>query len=239
MIFSHYFFELKIRFIYYLINLLSFILLFYLYIYEILYLINYNPTNLYFIFTNLSEVFSIYIYISLIGGLTLSIPYLFLQILWFLYPCLYIYELKIIKKVFKNGISLIIISNTLFFYIIFPWSWAFFLGFETTIKKTLISIFFENKIKEYLIFFSEFLFLYNFLVLFSIIVYYILTFLKNIFIIRKFVYIFIIIVGGLLSPPDIFSQLIISLPIIIIYEIILIFNLFFKNYLKRKPIKTN
>nr|YP_003434230.1 SecY-independent transporter protein [Chattonella marina]BAI70577.1 SecY-independent transporter protein [Chattonella marina] len=231
MIFSQHFYELKFRLFYCIITLLSCWFIFYYYKYELLYLINLtNNQNGYFIFTNISEVFLVFIKTSLILSVFICLPYFLFQLKCFLCPCLYSYEYFKVSKLFYQLLIYLFFGNCWFFYFLFPWSWFFFIGFETTLQSNYISIYFENRLQDYLDFFIQFFFFFNCLSIFSLIIF---NFFKKLLLssnARKFIYLGGFVLGGLLTPPDVLTQFLIGLPILIIYEFTFFYFILKKNY---------
>ena len=45
---------------------------------------------------------------------------------------------------------------------------------------------------------------------------------------RRYAYVFILIVAAILTPPDVVSQLILSLPLVLLYEMGIVFSLWVK-----------
>lgn len=229
MIFSQHIYELKFRLLYIFLSFVNCWCIAYFYKYELLYLI--QLANSYFIFTHISEVFLGLFQVSLIIGGLASIPYLILQIWCFLCPCLYRYEAEYLFNFFKKLAIGLILGNLFFFKILFPWSWKFFSEFETSSITHGVAIFFENRLQDYLSFFVHFFFFFNLTLIFILIGYH---FLKNTSMLskfRKYVYLGILILSACITPPDVISQLIISIPFIIIYEIKIITKILHKNYI--------
>ena len=218
MIFSQHIYELKFRIFYFLLSFFLCWYLTYFYKYEFLYLVNFTKKESYFIFTNASEVFLSLLKASFLIGFLYSLPYLIFQTGCFFIPCLYFYEAQRIFRILKKILFFSLFGNYFFITCIFPWSWNFFLGFESTLQNSIVSIYFENKIQDYLNFFIQFFFFFNLLIFFGLILYYFfenfLGFSKS----RKLIYLSIIILAGCITPPDVLTQLWIGLPIIAGYE---------------------
>ena len=86
--------------------------------------------NLYFIYTNLTELFSTYIDITFfVSNHVLGLLLVF-QIYSFLKPSLYKHESNFIKQTFTQLLIVLLLSVTVTYYIIIPYSWDFFINFE-------------------------------------------------------------------------------------------------------------
>ena len=101
-----------------------------------------------------------------------------------------------------------------------------------------LTFFFEAKLNEYLVFYTSIFYLCN-LVYQIIILFFIFLdlFKTNILIVkklRKIFYFVFLICSTLLTPPEIIYQLMISICIVIIYELITIFLIFKAEFMNIK-----
>ena len=89
-----------------------------------------NNGNMYFIYTNISELFSTYIDVILLTTIPLYITIFTYQVLIFLKPGLYKYEYNLIITYLKILFSVILIVFTLFYFFVIPLSFNFFFFFS-------------------------------------------------------------------------------------------------------------
>ena len=183
-----------------------------------------------FIFTNVTELFSVYIELAFFISKQITVFYIFYHFFSFLLPGLYVYEYSLIKSFFKIIIIFWIISTIIYYYYLAPVIWNFFLSFQENLSKQQINIKFEAKISEYLSFFIE---MYNHCHLQFQIFVFIILFLnhhsdnKNLIKqYRKFLYFIFLLVSTIITPPDIFSQLIIYFVLILFFEIMILIQFF-------------
>lgn len=231
MIFYQHFYELKFRIFYVCIHFLSCWSVFYLYKYELLYLLQFKKS--YFIFTHVSEVFASLLKISIFMSVLFTLPYFILQIWSFLCSSLYEHEHKKLLKLMKHTILFIIFGNIFFFKILFPWSWEFFSEFGTTPQTHSVVIFFENRLQDYLNFFVQFFFLFNFSIISFVLLLKIVQAFELLTTFRKPIYLGSMILSAFITPPDVVSQLILGLPMIFSYECLIFCNYLKKQYLSR------
>ena len=115
-----------------------------------------NKQSLYFIYTNLSELF--YTYIDLIVTVTAhaSGTFILFQIISFLKPGLYKSEEKAVNRYFIIvTITWLLTIFTTYKYII-PFSWDFFINIQESIgEDNQIDFFFEAKLNEYFSFITS------------------------------------------------------------------------------------
>ena len=190
----------------------------------------------YFIFSEVTEIFFAFIILIFFFGTQIFFLYLFYHMLVFLFLGLYPYEYKYLVFIFKTSILIFFFSTVVFNNILFPLSWSFFLSFQNFDVLKSLTLHFEAKLGEYLNFYITFY--YICVLYFQIFVILILVFdyfkkeLELIKRFRKFLYYFFVIFSTFVTPPDVLSQLILSISLIFSYEI-LIYYVIIKNYLKR------
>jgi len=162
--------------------------------------------------------FSMHIMVSMVAGFIVAFPYVFFQFWRFIVPALYPQE----KKVARGAVavsSLLFILGVLFgYYIITPLSIHFFSSYSVsdTVTNQINLISFVSTIASILLA-SGIVFELPILVFFLSKIGLITPgFLKKY---RRHALVVILIVAAIITPPDIFSQLLVSLPLIILYEI--------------------
>jgi sec-independent protein translocase protein TatC len=231
MLFS-YFIEIKNRSI---LLFISWIFTFYIcYLYkEILLFVFIKPSfilckvnNLYFITTNITEIFSTYINLASFVSNQIFLFYSLYHLIKFIFPGLYIIEKNNLKQILFIFIIFWIFSIVLLYYIIFPFSWNFFFNFQQNIYNNQLHLYFEAKLSEYLNFFMLLLKLstLNCQIL-TLLFIYLNNVKNNLIIIKKYkksIYFFIFFTATLLTPPDVLSQLLLGIFIIFFYEILII-----------------
>ena len=187
----------------------------------------------YFIFTNITEIIQTNIFIALIISLFISLQLLLIQFWLFISNGLFKYEnLNIIKFYIFFTIFNFFIINVILIKII-PFLWFFFINY-TFSNEYLFNIYFEPKLNNYFNFiFYTFIYIYLLFFYFFLLFYIILNQIFKIHVIinlRKIFYLKFLIIATIISPPDIFSQLIITLFFIIFFELYIYIYLFIKKY---------
>jgi len=188
-----------------------------LFSYLILPLTKVLPEDSRLIFTNLPEMFIAYIKVALVAGIILAIPIIFYQLWMFLAPALYQKEKRYIIP-FVLFSSILFAAGALFGYlVVFPYGFKFFISFATEDIQALPSV------KQYFSFAIRLLLAFGLVFEMPIVV----LFLTKIGLItpnkmkkfRKFAILGSFILSAILTPPDVATQLMMALPIIILYEI--------------------
>lgn len=189
--------------------------------------INFSKNNiqLYFIFTDVKELF--YVYLKLIFFFTnqLCIFLLIYQMFMFFYLGLYVKEYLKFKLILKFSFVFFVITILISYAFIIPFSWNFFLSFQSKISNTQSStLFFEAKISEFFHFITQ---TYNLcllsfqfigLALFGINLVFSKIKRKKLKAFRKSCYFFIFLFSTIVTPPDVISQIIMSFVLVLTYE---------------------
>lgn len=235
--------ELKNRLYLVFINWLSILIISYFYKESILFVVTKPYYNIllkksyffipYFIFTNLTEIFSIYITLVLFFSFQIVITYFMYHLFLFMTPAFYKKEYSFFYLILKIFILTWILSFFISNCYLIPLTWDFFFSFYKLNAVKSTNLHFEAKLIEFIDFYIQLYYIYViYFQTFTILVLYLnFTKLKIIKKIRKFYYCGFTILATLFSPPDILSQIIISIALIIIYETIL-FIYIFQNYVK-------
>ena len=188
-----------------------------------------NDSINYYIYTHPFELYYTHLYFGFILSFYIIIPYICWHIIDFNKNSLYKSEYIWLYNNFINILQIFLISYFCFYTFIIP----FFLKILQTAKETysseLFIIFFELKVQDFINFI---LYLNN---LFTIIILFLLILTIFIFNItlskiishKKIIYLIAIIFSTFISPPDIFSQLLLLFIILTTIELII-----FKRILK-------
>jgi sec-independent protein translocase protein TatC len=196
--------------------------------------INNQPLEL--INTKMSGQISTHIWISLIGGLVLASPYVFWEIWRFIAPALHTNERQHTRgAVF--AVTLLFLIGILFgYYIIAPMT-IFFLGSYSISSQVHNWI----DISSYFSSVSSVIFATGLVFEFPIVAYAlskigILTpsFMRKY---RKHAIIVILIIGAIITPPDVFSQILVSLPLWGLYELSIFISAAIEKAKKKKTTK--
>ena len=193
---------------------------------------------LYFLTTDVAEVFIVYIQLAYYIANQLTIIFIYCQVFAFLSAGLHIFE----HIYFRTILVIVIVFWLMFIFtlnnFIFPTSWNFFFKFQEFLSFQNLTFFFEAKLNEYLDFYTSIFYLCN-LVYQIIILFFIFLdlFKTNILIVkklRKIFYFVFLICSTFLTPPEIVYQLMVSICIAIIYELITIFLIFKAEFINIK-----
>lgn len=180
------------------------------------------------IVTSPTETIFTYIKISLVAGLLISSPYVFLQVWRFIAPGLYQNEKKYVIP-FVLVSTLLFVGGTLFGYLmVLP------LGFKVLISMTPDNVDAAIKVKEYFSLATKMLLGIGLGFEMPIVIFFLtkmgivnISFLKKN---RKYAVLLAFIASAILTPPDPVTQCIMAGPMIILFEI----GIFLAGFVEKK-----
>jgi sec-independent protein translocase protein TatC len=169
------------------------------------------------IFTNLPEMFLTYLKVAFIAGVLAAAPVIFYEIWMFVAPGLYQHEKRYLIP-FVVFSSLLFVGGALFgYFIVFPFGFKFFMGFSNDSVQALPSV------KQYFSFSIKLLFAFGIVFELPVVVFFLTKiglvtpeFLKKK---RKYAILLTFIVAAILTPPDVITQIMMAVPLILLYEI--------------------
>ena len=174
------------------------------------------------IYTGLHEAFVTYLKLSLFSALFFSIPFILNQLWKFLAPGLYQFERRSFRPFLLMTPIMFLIGATVAYYIVFPLAWSFFLSFETTGSDSTIAMHLEARVGEYLSLVTVMILAFG--LSFELPV--LLLLLARLGMIsadtlasyRRHAIVLIFAVAAIITPPDMISQIMLGVPLILLYE---------------------
>ena len=169
------------------------------------------------IFTGLPEAFFTYLKVAFLSGFMLAAPVILYQFWMFVTPGLYQKEKHLLVPIVLLS-SVFFVGGALFgYFIVFPFGFKFFLGFASETIKPLPSM------REYLSFSAKLLLAFGLVFELPLII----TFLAKLGLVsvdflkknRKYALILFFAGAAILTPPDVVTQIMMALPLMVLYEI--------------------
>lgn len=190
-----------------------------------------NQNNLiYFLTTDIVEVFVAYVQLSSYISNQITTIFLLYQTFLFLSTGLYRFEYEYLRLVlltisFCWATCVFMVNN-----FIFSISWDFFLRFQQYLSFQNLAFHFEIKLSEYLLFYKYIYYLchltFQVVILFFIFVDLFRTNISIIKRLRKFLFFLFFILSTLVTPPEVLYQLVMSVCTIFIYESVIFYTIF-------------
>jgi len=170
------------------------------------------------------EAFWVKLKVSILSGFVLSSPVIFWQAWLFVTPGLYARERRFIVPGVGAATILFLCGIAFCYFLVLPIALSFLLSFKSESLQPLISV------KEYLALCTSFLLSFGFIFNLPLVA----AGLTQVRIVhhsmlrkkRKYALVIIFIVAAILTPPDIFTQLFLALPLLVLYEVCIIVSWF-------------
>jgi sec-independent protein translocase protein TatC len=172
------------------------------------------------IFTNLPEAFFTYLKVAFLTGIGLASPIIIYQFWMFVAPGLYEKEKRLLLPIVFLS-TLFFVGGALFgYFIVFPYGFEFFLGFATETIRPMPSM------KEYLSFAAKLLLAFGIVFELPLVI----TFMAKLGLVtvpflkrnRKYAILLFFAGAAILTPPDVVTQIMMALPLMLLYEISII-----------------
>ncbi len=184
-------------------------------------------------YTTLPEAFFTRMYIAFILGLFVASPFIFYQIWAFISPGLYDEEKHFIMPVAVVSAVFFVLGGIFCYFIVFKYAFSFFMTFVTAEIQAM------PKISDYLDFVLKLLLAFGFIFEMPIFAF----FLSRMGIVtaarmrrgRRYAILIIFIVAAILTPPDVVSQILMAVPMLILYEVSIFVAAIFGRKEEPKP----
>ena len=175
------------------------------------------------IYTALHEAFFTYIKVGFFFAACVSFPLVSMQIWLFIAPGLYKHERRALLPFLVATPVLFLLGAAMVYYIVIPLAWEFFASFETSGVDGNLAMTLEPKVDQYLSLVMRLIFAFG--VAFELPV--LLILLAKVGIVsaqglrdkRKYAIVVAFVAAAILTPPDVISQVLLAVPIILLYEI--------------------
>ena len=176
-----------------------------------------------FIYTKLPEAFMIYLKISLVVACLLSLPVFLYHLGTFLLPGLYLFEAKRLGALVVGAVVLMWGGMVFCHQCLVPTAWEFFLSMGTQGEEGF-QVAMEARVEDYIHLFLSILFAVSFAFQFPLILWVLLwtrvlqpeTLTEH----RRWIVLGSLSVSACLSPPDVWSQLLLGIPLILCFEVL-------------------
>jgi sec-independent protein translocase protein TatC len=182
------------------------------------------------IFTGLTEAFLTYLKLAFYAGFIISSPIILFQIYAFVAPGLYKNEKMFFAPFLVASPTLFLMGAAMAYYFIFPLAWKFFLSFEIAAMPGAMPIQLEARISEYLSLVLALVMSFGIAFQLPIVVILLvragLVKVEQLKKFRRYAVLAIVIFAAIITPPDVISQIGLSIPLYLLYEISIYFSKF-------------
>ncbi len=179
-----------------------------------------------FIYTGLTEAFFTYLNLAAKSAFVIILPVIIFHLYKFIAPGLYKQEKNMFRFLSISSPILFILGILFVYNFVMPKAFEFLLTFQQNGSGGEYSLNLEAKINEYISLFTSLLL--SFGIAFQLPIFILLLVFMNIIKAenlsknRRFAIILIFIIAGIITPPDVMSQLFLAFPLMGLYEITII-----------------
>ena len=162
------------------------------------------------------EAFFTYLKIDIVAGFLIALPIIFFHVWKFFLPALTKDERAVLGLLVPASVILFFAGLAFAFFLILPIALKFFMGFSTEDLQTMFS--FQNYFDFVITFLLPFGFVFELPLI--VIVLAQLGILTSEFLgkYRRIIFFVSFIIGAIITPPDVISQISLALPIMLLYE---------------------
>lgn len=185
----------------------------------------------YYIYTHPFELYYTQIYFCFFTSLYFILPYIIWQLLDYKKTSLYTYEYNYLIYKFYKGIFLFTFLIIILYNKVIPLFLKILYLSKQIYISSIFSVYFELKVQDFIQFILYFNTLFTISIIFLMFISF-LVFNTNLLVIlkqKRWLYLCTIIFSTFISPPDIFSQLILILLLSVSIEFIIFIRLYFYN----------
>jgi sec-independent protein translocase protein TatC len=167
-----------------------------------------------------AEAFFAFLKVALLGGVALAVPFIFYQFWRFIAPGLYTRERRLVWPFIFSGMACFIMGVMFCYFLVLPFGLKFLANFGGQYME------YRPAVSPYLSFVVRLVFAFG--VIFELPV--VLFFLGRIGIVnssqlskfRKYFIVLAFVVAAILTPPDAFTQVLMAVPLLALYEVSII-----------------
>ena len=173
--------------------------------------------------TGSTEIFMTYLRVSFFAGCFLTFPFLLWQVWMFVAPGLYKNEKGVFLPYLIATPVLFFLGGAMVYYLIMPAAWTFLLHFQSTGENTALRIDHEQSVGEYLSIVMTLIFVFGLSfqlpVLMTLMARAGLLGAQSLRNFRKYAIVIMFAVAAVITPPDVFSQIALAVPLCLLYEL--------------------
>lgn len=189
------------------------------------------------IYTHPAEAFFTYLKLAFLTAIAVSVPVALSQLYFFLAPALYQKEKNLVLASTIPALILFTLGVLLAYFFVAPVALKFFLGFENVnLVPKIIALESQIRISDYLSLMIHLLMGFGLafqlplilLMLIKLQLISVVTLQKK----RRYIILVIFILAGVLTPPDVLSQIMMAVPLVLLFEITILLAknlMFFKK----------
>lgn len=174
------------------------------------------PAGSTMIATDVTGTFLVPLKVTLMTALLVALPYVLWQMWAFVAPGLYQHEKKLALPVIVSSFFFFLIGMAFAYYVVFPVAFGFFAGYAPAGVQMMTDI--DKYLSFVLTMFIAFGVTFETPVVVMVLVRLRVVSLETLRSIRPYVIVGAFVVGAIFTPPDVISQLLLAIPLWLLYE---------------------
>lgn len=178
------------------------------------------PENANLTMIKITEMFFVQVKVSFIAAIMVSMPFILFQLWQFIAPGLYMHERRYIYSFVLFASILFVIGASFAYFIVFPFGFKFFLSY---VQNNDYSVIATLSMSDYISFVMQLVLAFGVVFELPAIVFLLakIGLINEEMLIkyRRYAIVVIFILAAVLTPPDPFSQIIMALPLLLLYQL--------------------
>src|SRR5512141_97220 len=175
------------------------------------------PAGATMIATDVTGTFLVPLKVTLMSAFLIALPYVLWQMWAFVAPGLYHHEKKLALPVLVSSYLFFLIGMSFAYFFVFPVAFGFFAGYTPVRVQMMTDI--DKYLSFVLTMFIAFGITFEVPVIVIVLVRLRIVTLEKLRAIRSYVIVGAFVVGAIFTPPDVVSQLLLAVPLWLLYEV--------------------
>jgi sec-independent protein translocase protein TatC len=175
--------------------------------------------------TDVTGTFLVPLKVTLMAAFVLTLPYVLWQMWAFIAPGLYQHEKKLAGPLVFSSVLFFLLGMAFAYFLVFPWVFAFFVGYTPAGVQMMTDI--DKYLSFVLWMFVAFGATFEIPVVEVVLVRMGIVTIAKLKEIRRYVIVGAFVVAAVITPPDVVSQLMLAVPMCLLYELGLVLARFF------------
>jgi sec-independent protein translocase protein TatC len=175
------------------------------------------PAGATMIATDVTGTFLVPLKVTLMAAFLVALPYVLWQMWAFVAPGLYQHEKKLAAPVILSSFAFFLVGMAFAYYVVFPVAFGFFAGYAPAGVQMMTDI--DKYLSFVLTMFIAFGVTFETPVIVIVLVRLRVVTLAQLKAIRSYVIVGAFVIGAIFTPPDVISQLLLAIPLWLLYEL--------------------
>jgi len=175
------------------------------------------PSGATMIATDVTGTFLVPLKVTLMGGFLIALPYVLYQAWGFVAPGLYQHEKRLAVPVIVSSFFFFLVGMSFAYFVVFPVAFGFFVGYTPPGVQMMTDI--DKYLSFVLTMFLAFGLTFETPVVVVVLVRMGVVSLEKLRAARGYVIVGAFVIGAIFTPPDVISQLLLAIPLWLLYEV--------------------